>query len=455
MKSWVQTIKNSFKTDEHDFTKIDISEAVILLSIPMILELSLESIFAVVDMYFVSRLGQNAISTVGLTESIVTIIYSLAIGISTGATAIVARRVGENNIQAAEHSATQAIFITLVISFILGIFGFFFSQEVLQFMGARPEVITEGHRFTQIMLTANLPILLLFLINGIFRGAGDAAIAMRSLWAASATNIILCPLFIYKFGLVGAAYATVLGRSTGVVYQIIHLMRGSGLIKLKFKTLSMDWSVIKSILKIASPASMQFIIGSGSWIILTKLVSESGGTQMSAAFQIAFRNFVFFILPAWGMSNAVATLVGQNLGAKQEQRADESIWITLKYSIYMMLSVSALVLVSARSIVEFFTADPELIVHATQALRIIGSGYVFYGMGMVFTQALNGAGDTKIPTWINFWCFWVFQTPLAYAFIKFGFGPMGALLSIPISHALLAVFSYLYVKKGKWKSLKV
>lgn len=450
------TMQQAFKGENHDYTKGDISQAVILLAVPMILELSLESVFAVVDMFFVSKLGKNAIATVGLTESVVTIIYSLAIGISVGTTAIVARRVGAKDSDAASHAGAQSILLTCFISAFLGIFGFIYAKDILALMGASPEVVEEGHLFTKITLTANLPILLLFLINGIFRGAGNAAMAMRSLWVASALNIILCPIFIHFWGLPGAAMATVLGRSSGVLYQCYHLFKGDGVLQFTKRHFSLDRSVIGSIIAIASPASVQFIIGSGSWILLTRLVAETGGTEVSAAYQIAFRNFAFFILPAWGLSNAAATLVGQNLGAKQPDRAESSVYVTAKMSASLMFAVTVFILVFADPIVRIFTSDPQVLHHGIESLRIIGAGYVFYGIGMVMTQALNGAGDTKTPTWINLFCFWIFQTPLAYFLVKtMDIGAKGAMIVIPISHALLALIAWFYLKRGGWKATQV
>lgn len=328
----VSVTKRALKGEDHDYTRGNISEAVILLAIPMILELGLESVFAVVDMFFVSGLGQNAIATVGLTESVITLVYSIAIGASTAATAVVARRIGEKDREAGAHAGAQAIVLSLAFSIVVGIVGFVFAGDVLDLMGASPEVIREGTPFARIMLSAAAPIVLLFLINGIFRGAGDAAMAMKSLWLASGLNIILCPVLIHLFGLKGAAIATVLGRSAGVLYQCSHLFKGDGVLRFRRRHFALDFPILKSIVKIAWPASLQFIIGSGSWILLTRLIAETGGTAASAGYQIAFRNFVFFILPAWGLSNAAATLVGQNLGAKELNRAEQSVYVTAKYS---------------------------------------------------------------------------------------------------------------------------
>ncbi len=451
-----RTFKRALKGEHHDFTQGSIPEAVILLAVPMILELSLESVFAVVDMFFVSRLGANAIATVGLTEAAVTIVYSIAIGISTGATAIVARRIGEKNPGGAAHAGAQSIILSTAISLFIGIFGAIYAHEILRFMGASQEVVVEGAIFTRILLGGSTAILLLFLINGIFRGAGDAAMAMRSLWIASGINIILCPIFIHFFGLKGAAIATVIGRTSGVLYQVKHLIKGDGVIKMNSAHFHFDLAVIKSLVTIAWPASLQFIIGSGSWIILTRLVAETGGTAASAGYQIAFRNFVFFILPAWGLSNAAATLVGQNLGAKQLDRAEQSVFQTSTYNTYFMCLVTFIFVAFSGPIIRIFSTDELVLNHGIVGLRIIGSGFIFYGIGMVMSQALNGAGDTRTPTWLNFIFFWLFQIPAAYLLAKgFQLGPAGAVSAIPIAQAFFAFAAWYIFRQGKWKNVQV
>jgi putative MATE family efflux protein len=449
-------IKQSLNGEEMDYTQGSIRRAVFLLAIPMILELSLESVFALVDMFFVGKLGQDAIATVGLTESFITIIYSLAIGLSTGATAIVSRRIGEKNPEAAAHAGAQSLLVAVVVTIVLSIFGMIFAADILALMGGSRDVVTNGAVFTRIMLGGSIAIMLLFLINGIFRGAGNAAMAMKSLWIASAINIILCPLFINLFGLKGAAIATVIGRSSGVLYQCYHLFKGSGIIKITRQHFKYDGEIIKSIVSIASPATLQFIIASGSWIVLARIVAQTGGTTASAGYQIAIRNVVFFILPAWGLSNAAATLVGQNLGAKQIERAQQSVYLTAKYNAIFMSFVMALFIFCSNPIIRFFTEDEEVIKYGVEALQIIGTGYIFYGIAMVMTQALNGAGDTKTPTVINFVCFWLFQIPLAYFLAnELGLRSTGAFISIPAAETLIALIAWYYFKKGKWKEIKV
>ena len=449
-------IKKSLNGGQMDYTQGSISRAVILLAIPMILELSLESVFALVDMFFVGKLGQNAIATVGLTESVLTLVYSTAMGLSTAATAIVARRTGEKNTEGAAHAAAQSLIIAGVVSVIIGAAGIVFAGNILSFMGANSDVVADGAIFTRIMMGSSVSIMFLFLINGIFRGAGNAAMAMKSLWIASILNIIFCPALIYFFGLKGAAMATVIGRSSGVAYQCYHLFKGKSIIKIARKHFAFSIAMIKSIIKIAWPAAFQFIIASGSWILLVRLVAETGGTAASAGYQIAFRNFVFFILPAWGLSNAAATLVGQNLGAKQIERAEQSVILTAKYSIVFMSFVMLLFLIFPRPIVGFFSDDASVIMYGAESLRIIGVGFVFYGIAMVTTQALNGAGDTKTPTMINFISFWLFQIPLAYLLSKgLDMKSAGAISAVPAAEALIALLGWYYFKKGKWKLIKV
>ncbi|TAK50669.1 MAG: MATE family efflux transporter [Bacteroidetes bacterium] len=456
LRNIISLIRESLRGDQQDYTQGSIPRAVFLLAIPMILELSLESVFAVVDIFFVSRLGQNAIATVGLTESFITIIYSIAIGLSTAATAFVARRIGEKNIEDAAYDAAQSLIIASSVIIVVSVPGAIFAGDILALMGASEEVVKEGAVFTRIMLGGSAAIVFLFIINGIFRGAGDAAMAMKSLWIASLINIILCPIFISYFGLKGAAIATVIGRSSGVIYQCYHLYKGSGIVKIKARHFMPNAVLMKSIINVATPATLQFIIASGSWIVLTRLVAETGGTTASAGYQIALRNVVFFILPAWGLSNAAATLIGQNLGAKQLERAEQSVLLTAKYNAIFMSFVMALFVLFPGSIIRIFTQDESVISYGAQSLQIIGSGYIFYGIGMVMTQALNGAGDTKTPTIINFVCFWLLQVPLAYGLAKgLDMKATGAFIAIPVAETLVALIAWYYFKKGKWKEVKI
>ena len=455
-------VKRSLRGEEHDYTQGSIRQAIVLLAIPMILELSLESVFAVVDIYFVGKLGSTAMQAVGLTESVITIIYTIGFGLSMGATALVARRIGEKNPEAAAHAGAQAIVIALFVTVVISILGIIYGGQILGLMKAAPEVVSQGAVFTRIMLGGSLVIILLFLINGIFRGAGDAAIAMRSLWIASGINIILCPTLINGYGpfpelgLKGAAIATTIGRGTGVIYQCYHLFIAPKTVKIKMPHFHWDWQVIKSLVKVSWPAIVQFFIASGSWIILSRLVAEIGGKDASSGYQIAIRNVVFFILPAWGLSNAAATLVGQNLGAKELERAEKSVLLTTKYNVFFMSMVVLLFVIFPEPIISIFTREPNVHAYAVHALRIIGTGYVFYGVGMVMIQALNGAGDTRTPTWINLFGFWLFQIPLAYLMTKgLGWGINGAFIAIPVAETAIAIAAWFFFKKGKWKKVVV
>jgi putative MATE family efflux protein len=452
----ITAIKQSLNGEELDYTRGSIPRAVFLLAVPMILELSLESVFAVVDIFFVSKLGSNAIATVGLTESVITIVYSVAIGLSTAATAVVARRTGEKDPEGAAHSGAQSLIVAFWVTIFFSVLGIFFAADILRLMGASPDVVAEGAIFTRIMFGGSIAIILIFLINGIFRGAGDPAMAMKSLWIASLINIVLCPVFIHFFGLKGAAIATVIGRSCGVLYQVYHLFGGKGIVKFKAHHFRYDAPIIKSLINIGWPATLQFIIGSGSWIALARLVAESGGTVASAGYQVAIRNVVFFILPAWGLSNAAATLVGQNLGAGKIDRAVKSVMLTAKYNAIFMSFVMVLFVFFSDYIIHFFTRDEAIAAYGIKALQIIGTGYIFYGISMVMTQALNGAGDTRTPTIINFVCFWMVQVPLGYLLANaFHLKATGAFIAIPVAETLLALIAWYYFRKGKWKEVKV
>ncbi|NNT73073.1 MATE family efflux transporter [Flavobacterium sp. IMCC34852] len=457
-------IKQSLKGEEHDYTQGNVKTAILLLSIPMILELSLESVFAVVDIYFVGHLpnADVAVATVGLTEAVISLVYTIGIGLSVGATAIVARRVGEKDFTEASKSGAQAITVSLIVAVFVAILGVCFASDILRLMGAQPEVIQEGTVFAQIIFASSPSIILLFMINGIFRGAGDAAMAMRSLWIASMINIVLCPLLIYGYGpfpelgLVGAAVATTIGRTIGVLYQCYHLFAKSRTIKIYRSYFKPNIEIIKSLLSVSMPAMLQFFIQSGSWIVLTYIVSITGSTDASAGYQIAIRNVVFFILPAWGLSNAAATLVGQNLGAKQPERAEQSVLLTTKYNVLFMSFVTLLFVCFSEFIISFYTEDKVILAYGSQALRIIGFGYIFYGIGMVMIQSLNGAGDTKTPTWINIFCFWMIQIPLAWFLaVYMKLGPLGAFIAIPSAETVLALLAFYYFKRGKWKTVEV
>lgn len=459
------TIKMALKGEaDFDYTSGKIKTAVILLAIPMVLEMMMESVFALVDLYFVGHLENSsfAVQTVGLTESVLTIIYSLAIGISMAATAVVARRIGEKDPVAAAKAGMQAILIAVAVNTILSIFGIIYATDILIWMGSSQESAVYGTSFVQIMMGGSVSIMLLFLINGIFRGAGNAAIAMKSLMLANGCNIILDPILINGFGpipaygLTGAAIATTIGRSIGVIYQLYHLFNGKGVIKMMVAYITPDFDQIKALVKIAAPGVLQFVIASCSWIFMANLVATTGGDVGSAGYQTALRIMMFFILPAWGLSSAAATLVGQNLGAKQIERAEKSVFVTAKYNVIFMAIIMIVSLTAARPIITLFTNDKAVLDIAVEAIQIMSLGYVFYGIGMVLINAFNGAGDTWTPTKINFFGFWLFQIPLAYFLAKYlKMGPTGVFMAVPIAETCITISGYILYKKGKWKKMVV
>ena len=456
-----QFIKSSIKGGEQDFTKGSIKRAVFMLAIPMILEMCMESVFAVVDIFFVGKLGRDAAATVGLTESILTLVYSIAIGLSMAATAMVARRVGEKNAEGASKSAMQAILLSLIVTVVISIIGAVYAKEILQLMGAPKTVLDIGVPYMQIMFAGSIVIMLLFLINGIFRGAGDASIAMRSLWIANICNIILCPLLIFGigsfegFGLTGAAIATTIGRGIGVLYQLYHLVYGKGFLKIKAAHLLPDKTILKSLINVASTGTLQFIIASASWIFLARIIAGFGSDAI-AGYTIALRIVMFFLLPAWGLSNAAATLVGQNLGAQQPERAEKSVWKTAQYNVIFMAFVTIIFLFFSAPIVLLINNQAEVVRIATQALRIVSLGYIGYGVGMVLMNSFNGAGDSRTPTLINLVGFWAFQIPLAYTLaILLELGPKGVFLAIFIAEGCITIGTYFIFKKGKWKNTKI
>ena len=454
-KGFFSYFREALNSEHQDFTQGSIRKAVFMLAIPMILEMCMESVFAVVDIFFVSKLGSGAAATVGLTESFLTLIYSIAIGLSMAATAMVARRVGEKNPEGAAHAGAQALLLVIGISMLISIVGIFFAADILTLMGADAKVVTMGTNYTRIMLIGNLVIMLLFLINGIFRGAGDAAMAMKSLWLANICNIILCPILINQYGLTGAAIATTTGRGIGVLYQIYHLFNGKNIVRILRKHFIPSKEILASIANIASTGTLQFIIGSASWIAMAKIVSGFGSDAV-AGYTIAIRLLIFFIMPAWGLSNAAATLVGQNLGAQQPDRAEQSVWKTARYNAIFMAFVSVLFVVGAEFFVGLISNDPAVTKTAVTALRIVSLGYIFYGVGMVMINAFNGAGDSRTPTWINLFWFWIFQIPFALLLSKvFNMGTTGVFIAIVTTETCITITSVILFKRGKWKLVKV
>ncbi|MFN0729566.1 MATE family efflux transporter [Polaribacter gochangensis] len=461
IKNIFQLFKDAVSGKEQDFTTGSIRKAVFLLSIPMILEMLMESIFALVDIMYVSRVSVNAVATIGLTESVITLVYAVAIGLSMAATAVVARRIGEKDVVGANQAAIQVIILGVVIAMIISVIGILYPKEILALMGAEPDLIEEGFGYTKILLGGNITIMLLFLINAIFRGAGNASIAMWTLILSNGLNIILDPIFIFGFGPIpaygveGAAIATTIGRGTAVVWQLIALFYGFGKIKIAVKDVVIRVSVMINLIKVSLGGIGQFLIGTSSWVFLMRIMSEFG-SEVLAGYTIAIRIMMFTLMPAWGMSNAAATLVGQNLGAKKPDRAEKSVWKTSKYAAYFMGFVSIIYMVFASTFLNWFSDNPEVVKNGTLCLQIIAAGYVFYAYGMVVIQSFNGSGDTKTPTYINFVCFWLFQLPFAYIVaILFEAGPIGVFLSITFAEILIAVIGIWLFKKGKWKTVQV
>jgi putative MATE family efflux protein len=446
---------------EKEFTSGNINRAIFLLSVPMILEMVMESLFAVVDIFFVSKLGKHAITTVGLTESVMALVYTAAFGLSMAATAVVARRTGEKDSDAAAHTAVQSLYVALVLATVIAVAGIVFARDILALMGASSEVINNGYIYTRIMLGSNLIVILIFLINGIFRGAGDAAIAMRSLWIANILNIILCPLLINglgpipAMGLKGAALATTIGRGTGVCYQLFHLFGGKGLIRITARHIRPDAGVIWRLVKIAAGGTAQLLINTVSWIFLVRLISRFGEDAV-AGYTIAIRIIIFTLLPAFGMANAAAALVGQNLGAGQPERAETSVWRAAFFNMVFLGLISVSFLLAAKPIVMLFTQDMSIISYAAECLQLISIGYIFYAYGMVLTQSFNGAGDTRTPTLINLVGFWMLQIPLAWVLaVNYNMGPPGVFWAIAIAESCIAVAAILIFRKGWWKRVKV
>jgi putative MATE family efflux protein len=446
---------------EQEFTTGNIKRAIFLLSVPMVLEMLMESIFAIVDILYVSRISVNAVATIGLTESMITLVYAVAIGLSMAATAVVARRIGERDTEGASRAAVQVIFLGVIIAIIIMIIGILYSKELLALMGAEPDLIAEGYGYTKILMGGNITIMLLFLINAIFRGAGNASIAMKVLILSNVLNIILDPIFIFgwgpipAFGVEGAAIATTIGRGTAVLFQLAILFNGFGKVKIRMRDLVLRWVVMSNLIKISLGGIGQFLIGTSSWVFLMRIMSEFG-SEVLAGYTIAIRVMMFTLMPAWGMSNAAATLVGQNLGANKPDRAEISVWKTGKYNAWFMGLVSLIYLAFAPQIIVFFNTTPEVVKYGSLCLRIIAAGYIFYGYGMVIIQSFNGAGDTKTPTYINFICFWMIQLPFAYiTAIVLDFGPIGVFWAITMAEILIAIIGLIWFKRGKWKSVKV
>ncbi|MEQ9265072.1 MAG: MATE family efflux transporter [Balneolaceae bacterium] len=457
---WVD-IKASIAGNDRDFTEGKISRAILLLSIPMVLEMMMESIFAVVDIFFVSKLGADAVATVGITESLITLIYAIAIGFSMATTAVISRRIGEKDPEGASSSSVQAILIGIIVSIPISLIGIFFAPELLSLMGAESNIIENLSSYTAIMIGGNVVIMLLFIMNAIFRGAGDAAISMRVLWIANAINIVLDPLLIFgiwifpELGVKGAAVATTIGRGIGVLYQFYCLSGDGTRIKILRKHIKVEWDIMKKMIRISLGGIFQWFIATSSWIGLVKILASFGSVTV-AGYTIAIRILVFSILPSWGMSNAAATLVGQNLGANKPDRAEKSVWMAAIVNMVFLGFVGVIFYSFSEYLVKIFTDDVQIIEIGAKCLRIISYGYLAYAVGMVVTQSFNGAGDTMTPTYINVLCFWMVEIPLAYFLaIEFGWKQDGVFYSIVVAETLLGIIGFILFKRGKWKQTKV
>jgi len=455
------SIREALRGSHQDFTTGGLNRAILLLAIPMVLEMVLESLFAVVDVFWVGRVGANAVATVGLTESLMLLIFAIGMGLSLSTTAMVARRIGEKDPEDAAVAGVQAIILGLIVAFGLGVPALIFAPKLLGLMGASPEIIATGSGYARIALGGSGVVVLLFLNNAIFRGAGDAAIAMRLLWVSNIINLILDPCLIFgwgpfpRMGVTGAALATFTGRGIGVLYQFYRLMRGTERIRVLRRQIRVNFQVIWRLIRVSLTGIFQFMIAQTSWIVLVKIISESGADAL-AAYTIAIRIVIFVILPSWGLSNAAATLVGQNLGAQQPERAETSVWRTGLYNMIFLGGVGVLFLIFAPQVIHIFTRDPAVVPLAVTALRIVSTGNIGFAYGMVMLQAFNGAGDTLTPTIVNFFGFWMFEIPLAYWLaLRLGWHANGVYWSIVIAEAAVAVASILLFRQGKWKLRKI
>jgi putative MATE family efflux protein len=449
------SVREAIAGTHKDYTAGSIVRAIALLAIPMVLEMLMESLFGVVDVFWVAHLGADAVATVGYTETGLTILFALALGLSTGATALVARRIGEKDPKAASVVAAQAVLVGLLVSVVISVTGYIFAPELLRLMKASPSVITTGTGYTRTILSGSTTIFLLFLINAVFRGAGDAATAMRALWIANIVNICLNPLLIFgigpfpRLGVTGSAVGTTIGRGVGVLFQLFVLFSGRG--RVRVHRLKPDFVVMWRMIRVSLGGTFQYLIQMSSWIGVVRIVSEFGSAAV-AANTLAIKIIVFAILPSWGMSNAAATLVGQNLGAGRPDRAEESVWRTALYNMLFLGAVGLFFIFFAERVIALFTTDPTVVPIAVQALRFLSYGYLSYGYGMVVTAAFNGAGDTVTPTLLNIVCFWLVQIPVAYVLsFHTPLGVRGSFVAIVVADSLLAITGILLFRRGKWK----
>lgn len=452
-------VRESLRGTHRDYTTGPIGRSIIVLAIPMVLEMLMESIFVVADIYWVAKLNNaDAVATVGLTESMMTMIYAVAVGLGIGATATIARRTGEQDPEGAARAAVQVIFLGLLVSVVIGSLGVIFAPQLLRLMDGSPWVIEHGVNFTRVMFAGNASIVLLFLINAIFRGAGDAAIAMRVLWLANTINIILGPCFIFgwgpfpELGVTGAAVATTIGRGVGVLFAFSKLIRSGGRFDIRRRHLKLEPAIMARLVRLSAVGTFQVFIGMASWIGLIRTIS-SFGSDAIAGYTIGIRVIIFALLPSFGMGNAAATMVGQALGARKPERAEQAVWKAGFYNLIFLGVVGLIFVLAAPQIISLFTADPKISVYGIDCLRIVASGFLFYAYGMVLTQSFNGAGDTWTPTIINLFVFWIWELPLAYVLaIVLGIGPRGVFIAITISFSVLALISAVLFRRGRWKT---
>ncbi len=451
------SVRDALRGVHHDYTDGPIGRAVLLLAVPMVLEMVMESIFAVVDVFFVSKLGADAVATVGLTESLLALVYTVAMGLAIGVTATVARRIGERDPDAAARTAVQGIVLGVGVSLAIAVAGVVYADELLRLMGASPGVLAIGTGYTRVMLGGNGVILLLFLINAAFRGAGDAAIAMRVLWTANLLNIVLAPSLIFGFGplpelgVTGAAVGTTIGRGTGVLLQLWFLTRPGRRVHVAQRHVVVDPALMWRLVRLSGSGMLQVLIATASWIGLVRVLATFGSSAL-AGYTIGIRIILFALLPSWGLSNAAATMVGQALGARKPERAERAVWIAGRYNVAFLGVVGLIFVIGAPWIVRLFTQDAAVVPVATACLRIVALGFPFYAYGMVLTQSFNGAGDTWTPTLLNLVCFWCFEIPVAWLLAReLGFGPTGAFIAIAVAFSLIAVLSAILFRRGWWK----
>jgi putative MATE family efflux protein len=461
MKRWWSLFREAVRGSDRDYTVGPVGPALVMLSVPMVLEMAMESLFAVVDVFFVSRVSGDAVATVGVTESMLTIVYTVALGLGIGATAVVARRIGEKDPEGAAQAAAQSLALGVIVSIAVGAVGAMNAERLLALMGATPSMIASSLGYTQVMLAGNATVTLLFLINAIFRGAGDPAIAMRMLWIANAINIVLDPCLIFglgpfpEMGVTGAAVATNIGRGTAVVAQLWMLGSGRSRVHLTRRHLELVPAVMWNVCRLSGSGFLQILIDTSSWIGLVRVISAFGSDAL-AGYTIGIRTVAFAILPAWGLSNAAATMVGQALGAGNPDRAEESVWTAGLYNAVVLGAVGAVFVLFAPQIVAIYTTDTAIVPHAIDCLRIVSAGFVLFAYGLVLTQSFNGAGDTWTPTWINLACFWLLQIPLAWLLaIRLEMGPRGVYIAITVAFSTLAVVSGVIFRKGWWRTRKV